>query len=151
MSGWGYALDYAKEIAADEALIAHLTSDAVVHAARTLIPQAQLDRPNWDLSSIFVFGLITYKAEGLLDRAAIFGLSREDMRAFVDAYDDRATSEVWDVVGDPVPGDYARGRKIAARFDNFDLYTEPRRVKALKHARTALARHKRNRAKWGGK
>jgi hypothetical protein len=147
MSGWGYKINYAASIRDDEARIAHLTSHVCILIARELLPEAQLAYPtftNWS-----VYFIITHKVDGVLERAARLGLTREDVRAW--AYvvsDDR--SALWDVLGDTQKGDHTRGRVIDDRFDlyAFDVLSETDRRKALSKARASLARHKRNAEKF---
>jgi len=146
--GWGYAIDYAKEIAADQARIAHLSSEACIRASRELLPEASAAFP--DFSDWDVYYLITHKPEGIELRAAVFGLTLEDIRAWAylcDSQDDA----LWAVVGDHRPGDYARGQAVDARFSRyvFDVWPEAARRRALSKAKASLARHKRNAEKHG--
>ncbi len=145
--GWGYKIDYAKAIREDEARIAHLESPMCVRAARELLLEASLAYPTW--TSWDVYGLITYKLSSIAERAAIFGLTLEDVRAwaFV-ANEERGI--IWSVLGDEQKGDYARGQAIDDRLGchAFDVLSEKDRRAALSKARGALARHKRNAEKF---
>ena len=115
-----------------------MTSEAVITVAQKLLPEAKLSYP--DFSSWDVYYLITYKVEGMAERAAVFGLTLDDVRGMALVSDER-NDAVWDVVGDDVPGDYTRGEKASARLNHhaFELYTEDQRKKALSKARTALS------------
>jgi hypothetical protein len=146
--GWGYAIDYVKEIAADQARIAHLSSEPCIRASRELLPEAQAAFPDfadWD-----VYYLITYKPEGVAARGAVFGLTLEDVRAWAYLYDSQDDA-LWALLGDHQPGDYARGKAIDARLGRyaFDVWSEADRRKALAKAKAALARHRRNAEKHG--
>lgn len=149
MSGWGYSIDYPASIREDEARIAHLSSQACVRVARELLPEASAAYPshsNWD-----AYQLVTYKPEGIEARAAVFGLTLADVRAWA-YFVDEGREEVWGVLGDEQKGDYAIGKVIDARLEGhaFEVYTEEARRKALIKARASLGRHKRNAEKFGG-
>lgn len=146
LGGFGYAIDYAKEIAADEARIAELSSDLFVRIARELMPAAEAACPNyrgWN-----AYQLLTYSAEGAPARAAVLGLSLSEARAWVyfcnDAPEDFG-------LGDVQTGDYAVGHAVDKRLDRIWGYTEAERKKALAKAKASLARHRRNAAKQGWK
>lgn len=144
--GWGYKIDYAKAIAADEARIAWLSSEMCARIAQELLPGARLAFP--DYVGWTAYQLITYRADGILGRAAAFGLTPDDIRAlaFV-SNEDR--QDIIGVVGEPISGDYARGKTVAARCDAIDIHTESQRIAALSKAKADLARHKRNAVKDG--
>lgn len=147
---WSYALDYDKEIANDEAAIA--LYDGPVTRAIT----ASLD----DVERAFkgqtgyydAFSWLWYKPELVISRAAILGLSDDDLCALaryqdtgrepehVQAYSDRCTREV-----------YARARvpMLVKRLEEVQVLLEDERLKLLKKAKTARARHIRNKAKYG--
>lgn len=148
---WSYALDYDKEIANDEAAIA-LYEGPVTRAI-----VASLD----DVERAFkkqtgyydAFSWLWYKPELVAARAAILGLSDDDLCALaryqnmgrepehVLAYSDRCTREV-----------YARARVpvLVKRLEDVLVLLEDERLRLLKKAKTARARHIRNKAKYGG-
>jgi hypothetical protein len=148
MGGWGYIIDYDKAIREDEARIAHLSSEASIRASRELLPEARAALPDFDGWDVYY--LVTYKPEGVAARAAVFGLTLEDVRAWAylcDSQDDA----LWALVGDPQPGDYARGKAVDDRLGRyaFDVWSEADRRRALSKAKAALARHKRNKDLYG--
>jgi hypothetical protein len=138
---WGYAIDYGKEIAADEKQVAQLTDPLVALVSQELLPRAMKAYPGSVPSQWNLYQLLAYPVEGRRERAARFGLSMDDLRALSVYENDDTFGEV------PKPGDYARGEALGKQWADFPVYTEEQRVKALRGARAALARHKRNKAK----
>lgn len=146
--GWGYSIDYAATIREDEARVAHLSSEACVRVSRELLPEASAAWPafsSWD-----AYLLVTYKPEGMEARAAVFGLTIADVRAWA-YFTDETREDVWRDLGDAQKGDYAIGKAISGRLDHytFEVYSEEGRRKALTKAKAALSRHKRNAEKHG--
>lgn len=141
---WGYAIDYDKEIAVDEKQVAQLTDSLTVLASQELLPQAMKAYPGSVVSQWNIYQLLAYPAEGRRERAARFGLSMDDLRALSVYENDDTFGEA------PEPGDYRRGEAIGKQWADFPVYTEEQRVKALRGARAALARHRRNKAKHAG-
>ncbi len=144
--GWGFPIDYDKEIAADQARVAHLSSELSIRISRELVPDFIAAYPSYGL--LEPYRLITYKIDGLAERSAVLGLTLEDVRAWA-YFCDEDRLEVWGLLGDEQKGDYARGAAIDKRFDYrvFETYTEEKRKKALSKARADLSRHKRNKEK----
>ena len=149
MNRWSYSIDYDKAIAEDERAIARLSSPECVRVSRVLLPAALAAYPQSTWSDWDVYHLVTYAPDGLEGRAAAFGLSLADARAWA-FFCDEGREEIWTVLGDEQAGDYAKGRAIDARLDRcaFDVLPEDKRKKALAKAKASLARHKRNKSKW---
>jgi hypothetical protein len=139
--GFGRAIDYGKEIALDQARIAHLSSEACIRASRELLPET----PFRGFDAWSVYHLITYKPDGLELRAAVFGLTLSDIRAwayFCYSQDDA----LWAVLGKRQLDDFTHGQNVDACFghDVFEVLTEGNRRFALSKAKASLARHRRN-------
>jgi hypothetical protein len=139
---WGHAIDYDKEIAADEKLVVQLTDPLTIFVSQELLPQAMQAYPGSIASQWSFYQLLAHPVEGRRERAARFGLSMDDLRALSVYENDDAFDEA------PKPGDYARGEVLGKQWEDFPVYTEEQRTKALRGARAALARHKRNKAKY---
>lgn len=150
--GWGFKVDYDLAIKQDEDLIARLTRlidnrwfkpaamvlDGVTHDLRpystTLVDLALMDVSGTAVQ----LGL---SIDDLADLACT--LHRDNRQAQLDG------SVVMLNIG--TPGAYKRGDAIADRICAIwdgDLNDEETTRKILKHAETALARHKRNQAKY---
>jgi hypothetical protein len=145
---WSYALDYDKEIASDEARIA--LYDGPVTRAIT----ASLD----DVERTFkkqtgyydAFSWLWYKPELVTARAAILGLSDDELCALaryqdtgrepehVQAYSARYTRQAGVQVA-----------PLVKRLEEVEVLLEEERLKRLKKAKTDRARHIRNKAKYG--
>lgn len=141
---WGYAIDYDKEIAEDERLIAQLTDPLTVLVSQELLPRALKAYPGSIASEWTLYQLLAHPVEGRVERAALFGLSMDDLRALSVYENDDAFGEA------SKPGDYPRGEVLGKQWADFPVYTEDQRAEALRVARAALARHRRNKAKSAG-
>jgi hypothetical protein len=152
--GWGFKLDYDKEIAADEKLIAQLTriiENGWFHPT-TMIQ----DGSPRDISGNYA-GLTTLVFMDIGRMAPQLGLSLADLSDLAWAVDqdpscvqlDGSTVELPEPVQ---PGAYKRGKAIADRLVALwegDLYPEALAKKVLKKAKTDRSRHKRNKLKYG--
>lgn len=163
--GWGYAIDYDKAIAADEAEIAAYSSEFAKVVA------AECDR----LASAHV-AAGTVWLEELLERSAAVraasGLTNDQIRAYLvrcyeggGAYAREITSDDTVAAGlGPIVdwrADWIAGNELLKQpcplhpgmkwGDNPYGFTEESRVKWLKRAKTHLSTHKRNKAKYGTK
>lgn len=133
INSWGYAIDYDKAIAEDEKAIAMYER---IIAGRWFLPAGQSSCFLWELA--------------LLDEtiAAGLDLSRADL-ANLAAYME-ANLPIADESGRDW---YSRGEEIDQRLQELCpdmLLTEEKAREALKFHKTRLARHKRNKAKFGG-
>jgi hypothetical protein len=137
---FGYAIDYNKEIELDNSRIAQLTNPLMLKVATELLPEAMATFP--DFRSWDVFSLIDYKREGRYERAAAFGLTRDDLRA-LNVFSGTPGPFAADD-GEPQSGDFTRGEGVALNWMNFEVLTIAEHKKALAHARASLARHLRN-------
>lgn len=152
--GWGYKLDYDKEIAADEKLIAQLTriiESGWFHPATMIKDGAARDISNyWVGLTALVFMDVARVAPQL-------GLSLADLSDLAYAIDHEFScpqldGSVVELPEEVQPGAYKRGKVIADRIVALwegDLYPEAMAQKVLKKAKTDLARHKRNKLKYG--
>lgn len=132
---FAYRIDYASAIAEDERTIAHLT-DPLTIAAAAMLAIAAPRFPHFNAWS--VYSLVTTNPAN----AAAFGLAADDVRAWRVFSGDGIAAEIQ-------PGDHRRGAELDAKWATFTVYTDLERADALKKARTALARHRRNATKWG--
>lgn len=143
---WAYKINYDDAIKADEKLVAKYESPALLACIADFLPE-EWESIKWGHCYNVPFVIFnTHNLLGLdraLQRAAFFGLSKDDARALCFFY----FSEYDGFLGDAQPGDYARGSAIAAKWEGFRVVTEEERSKYLKNAKTSLARHKRNKAK----
>lgn len=143
---WAFRIDYPREIAADEAEISQLTEPGYVAACRLVTDEEaphlrQLHALEW---VAFGWSKELRSAVEIELRAGLLGLTVAELA-------DYGRFAEWETLPAEVErqGVYRRGEAVAKRFDGLVLRSEPERVGALKHARAALARHKRNAAKYG--
>lgn len=136
-ASFGYAIDYDKEIAIDEARIAHLSSCAVVEIAK-LIEVVHGIYPDYQCDTVYalVLGLPEHMRQWL---ATLLGVPADSLRTWAVANE---------YMGDTRPGDHSVADGLDKQFASFDICTESARTKALSKARSDLARHKRNKAKY---
>ena len=139
---FGYALNYAKEIATDEKLLARLERARDAGWVKTCDPSYSY-----------------WLCDLMLDRAEIataFGLTAEDRAALADARDlteeDFLARDIPRIQPSESPGSwYRRGdvilKRILFAWDG-DLYTATELKKQISHAKATLARHRRNKRKY---
>ena len=143
--GWGIKIDYAKAIAEDRAQVALYDGALMraISASLTTEEQAWVSQNGYYGVSGWVVRYPALRA----DRAAVTGVALEEhvCAALVEE------SDPPDLKSDPEPeGWYRRGRACQDRFKHVgEIVTEEKRRKLLSKARTDLARHLRNQAKWG--
>jgi hypothetical protein len=143
---WAFKIDYDRAIQDDEKLITRLESPALLACIADFLPEEWENvKQGYCYSAPFVI-LNTYHLLGLdraILRASFFGLSADDARALC-FY---VFSNYDGFLGQAQPGDYARGEEIAKMWQDFRVMSEEDRVKRLKHTKTSLARHRRNKSK----
>jgi hypothetical protein len=145
--GWGFKIDYARDIREDEAHIAHLTNPMCILISRELLPEAQAQYPEY--TGWCVYEILVREPKTMEARAARFDLTLGCIRAWALFLDEDL---VWSKLGDLQKGDYARGEALEARLGRnaFEVLSEQDRRQALAKARASLARHKRNQEKYEG-
>jgi hypothetical protein len=150
-NAFAYKIDYDASIAEDEKQIAALTNPVLVAAAR-FVDAAIARFPDSTSAQWSVLDLVIFDAEGQAERAAVFGLTLDDVRAWRVWMEGSGHNfgDFGATLGPEQPGDVRRGIAVADRWDGFYLCTEAERVAALKVHKTRLARHRRNKAKFGG-
>jgi hypothetical protein len=152
--GWGYKLDYDKEIAADEKLIAQMKriiENGWFHPISIVIDGSVRD------ISTYSCNLMNLVFMDVARVAPQLGLSLADLGDLAYAVDQDPSCAQLDgsvvELPDPVqPGAYKRGKVIADRLSELwegDLYPAALAQKVLKKAKTDLSRHKRNKLKYG--
>jgi len=142
--GWGYKIDYDREIEIDTKEIAHLSDVRVVRLCEIVseilaMPEYAGDSPmSWTIPQL---------AFVRADVAGVLGYSSDDLRALHEA-----TRDPWegDIFGEPKLGDRARGDALLSTLGEFPLYRADVRADLLRKARASLSRHKRNKIKRGG-
>lgn len=149
--GWGFKLNYDREIKADQDLITRMTNlieNRWFHPATMIKDGVAHDISNYSISLIDL-ALMDVKVT-----AAQLVLSLDDLSDLAYAADRNFSQAQLDgnVVELPHenPGAYKRGEVIVDRLEAIwagDLYTEALSRKVLKKAKADLARHKRNKAK----
>lgn len=152
--GWGYKLDYDKEIASDEKLIAQLKR---IIESGWFHPAAMIkDGGVRDISSYWV-GLTALVFMDVARVAPQLNLSLADLSDLAYAIDQEPSCAQLDgsvvELPEPVqPGAYKRGKALADRLCDLwegNLYPETLAQKVLKKTKTDLSRHKRNKLKYG--
>jgi len=163
--GFGYAIDYDKEIALDEVALAAATAPLAQAIAASLTSEelSWMSQGYLRTRGVWLF----YKPETFEVRAALLGLDAYDVAAFARfAMFQDLVREEWvealaaTIIEGPLARDEEWRRCIAARRHAAPRWaslgldervdTAEELEKARKHAQTALARHKRNKAKHGG-
>lgn len=138
--GWGYRIDYDKQIAIDLKEIA--TAERHVPLARALTEEERA-RGDWHLDLVsFLFGNVE-------QRAPLLGLSTADVADLWWYSDMNAGTCDYDAP-EPAKGWYGRGKaiddRLRAQYDNYVL-RDPQKL--LTKLRGALSRHRRNKVKFG--
>jgi hypothetical protein len=157
--GWGYAIDYDKEIALDEAEIARL-DHPVARAVSASLTSEEID---WIESKRYAYTPIDwlwYRPELLRERAAIVRLSPRELELLAALRMDDVTAgheaSSWiSSYAESVLEESSWYREAAAlgkQFENLvgeNIISESRRATLLKKAKSDLSRHRRNKAKHG--
>lgn len=139
-SGWGYKLDYDKEIAIDLKEIA--TAERHVPLAAVLTPEERA-MGTWHLD------LVSFLFRNVEQRAPLLGLSPGDV-ADLWWYSDLSPGAYEYDAPEPTKGWYGRGKIIDDRLrEQYDAYVLSEPQKLLKKLRGALSRHRRNKVKFG--
>lgn len=143
-SPWGYAIDYDKEIVEDERRVAMYDSEMAKAIAASLTPEETAYR------SLTWWDWLFYKPESVSVRSAIVGVHDEELPGLI-LINDLGSLPEWmvQIEDKRKPGDAARAREIAKRLDAIEILSEELRVKLLHKAKTDLARHRRNKEKYG--
>jgi hypothetical protein len=152
--GWGFKLDYDKEIASDEKLIAQLRR---IIDSGWFHPATMVKDGNARDISTYSVCLVDLLFMDVARVAPQLGLSLADLSDLAYAIDQDPSCAQLDgnvvELPEPVqPGAYKRGEVIADRLVQLwegDLYPEALAQKVLKKAKTDLSRHKRNKLKYG--
>lgn len=154
---WAYSIDYDKEIALDEARVTYLSSTVIAIAAMVV-------------EKMFTTG--GYHSEPSLDwlltetpeLAKTFGFTKDQMRVIMCGADlslsDESHALAQQRYGEYQPGDYREGLAFwsGPSIEPGTTWSEwrcPRetgnrgRIAALKHAKSTLSRHRRNKEKHG--
>lgn len=143
-SGFGYAIDYAKAIAEDERVIAYLSSPG----AALIGPVADAHLAEYGSPARSILDLC-YVDRTLGAKLGISDAALRGMAAWADWQE-----EPW---GAGEPGDYpaafaawkTESVEPGVPWERFDPVGEGQRIAWLKRAKASLARHKRNREKFG--
>ena len=134
--GWGFKIDYAKEIAADQANIAAFEAMAAMWALLTEEERVQSREPG----GMPIWYIIVRSDPARLEALGAYPTAPAELAALYDHHMD----------GDLAPGWYQRAealdKSILARF-GIETVTEPRR-ELLAKFKADLARHKRNAIKY---
>lgn len=151
--GWGFKLDYDREIAADSKLIEQLTrliENRRFHPGVMIKAGFPIDISGYSIT------LIDLAFLDVMGTAAQLGLSLldlSDLACVMDREDFAMTQLDGSVVALPeeAQGAYKRGGVLVDRLEKIwsgDLYSEEKSLALLKKAKADLARHKRNKAKY---
>lgn len=152
--GWGFKLDYDREIKFDEALIVSMTTlidNGWFHPTTIVLDGVVIDVRSYHYS------LIDLALADAFGTAAKLGLTVDDLGdiARTRHRDHRLHQLDGSVVvtsETATPGAYQRGDKLLERIVSIhegELPDEATAHKILKKAKADLARHKRNKAKYG--
>jgi len=142
---WWRPIDYDKEIAQDEKNIADMSNPLTALVSRELLPAALKAYPESTVESWSLYHILAYPVVGRRERLERFGLSMDDLRAWANVLDDRE-------FGEELPhnrASFKRGDELARQWEWFQVMSEPTRLKVLRGAKASLARHKRNKEKFG--
>lgn len=145
---WGYAIDYDKEIAIDAAEVARLESP--VQRAVSAMTTGETKYIHDDVPQWLLFDGSALSAEQVRSRATVLGMSDQDIRdlaAFCEFEDCLPAA----LAGDASPNWYTRGKAICDQLETHQLRLVPEQARktALRHAKSNLARHRRNKSKYG--
>jgi hypothetical protein len=141
---FGYAIDYDKEIADD------LANLALVDSAEQRAISAETTEPwPWDMTA----WLLADGEAGYLRRAAIFGLSDGDrvclLQYLLDNLADARLPWALPYLEERVRDLYTRGGRLLTRLEQYQVITEKHRKQLVAKLKTTLARHRRNKARFG--
>lgn len=153
LGDFGYAINYDKEIAKDERQIAYLTSDFAQRVGAWVDGQRAIGRQPTDVSDVFV------NAPEIFSET--LGLVTDDLRALWVYLSSECDPEkiAKDQFGPEQNGDYQRGILLlrlpvffpldADTWQDWRCMGEGGRKDALRLAKAAISRHKRNQPKFG--
>ena len=144
-SGWGYALDYNAEIAADEVEVARLSSEAAIVASA------------WNTKHVMqatALDVLFSSPAGVFERAALMGIEVEELAEIYVSVDADDYSGYYETMTErpSLPlrvGARKRGDVLVDLLASLWPGTEKQRAAALTKAKARLARHKRNASKYG--
>lgn len=144
-TGWGFKIDYVAAIRNDEKEIADLTREIANGWYQTELPTNNADFPTWTANTLL--DLVFY-VPGAAVRMELSATDVADLAWYCEVEPDRL------VHGELPPetkgrAGYDRGKALAEKLDHVIQKNEAMAKKALKRAKTALARHKRNQLKYG--
>jgi hypothetical protein len=140
--GFAYQIDYAAAIADDERVIAaHTSPEAIVISTYLDTLEARM-RDRFSTGRDYVLAAFV----GVAERAAKIGLEGEELAAFLVFTE---ASEFDAFPADQRAGRYHLGKIADARVGQIPACDTATRKAVIKHAKAALARHKRNRAEYG--
>lgn len=150
-SGFGYKIDYDRAIANDERMVARLTDPTLIAASATM---TEAEWAIYETRHMDVVWWASMDPARTDERLAILGLTRDDARdmclaIYNDGWDDPLFAASLGRI-DPSAGNYRNGMDLAERFKDFynDLDRPAKRAECLRAAKTSLARHRRNKAKY---
>jgi hypothetical protein len=149
--GFGYAINYAKEIAYDQSMIDILSNPTLIAVCALVTDNtfASLEPWEWLVNDNAQDGILPVKQ--IASRANLFGLTLQnvsDLMAYLDMGEIPGLPEVskdW----------YKQGKEMQAKISTIFtpafpyVMTEAKRKKALAKYKSDLARHKRNQLKNG--
>lgn len=139
-SGWGYRIDYDKEIANDLKEIT--ATERHVQLAQVLTAEERA-MGDWHLD------LASFLFRNVEQRAPLLGLSTTDVADLWWYWDLNAGTCDYDTP-EPANGWYGRGARIEERLrEQYGSYVLRDPQKLLKKLRGALSRHRRNKVKFG--
>jgi len=141
--GFGRAIDYDDAITMDTRRIAQLTDPLAALVSQHLLPTALTHYPRLSSEQFDLYAVIAYPSQGRAERAALFGLSADDLRDWAAVRDDPDFGE------DYTSANCRHGEQIERQWADFPVCTEVQRIAWLKKARASLARHVRNKALYG--
>jgi len=137
VSPWAYAIDYAVAIREDEAEIARLSDPRL---AAVLAEMGADERSYFNHGAGDVYRFVTWRPERREARAAIFGLSEQDIRGLAAVTDS-------DPPFPTTPADWKHGKTLVPAFEGFSFPSSAERVKAdLRRVKARLATHRRKAA-----
>ncbi len=137
---WARKINYDESIAEDERCIAMYDSET----ARAISASLTSDEINW-ISQGYLWHGPRFALHNVERAGRIFRLTPEDL-AYLAA---RMDEQVPGLPAIPPHGWYARGDEIQKRLEYVVVMPEEKRAAAVKRAKTDLARHRRNKVKFG--
>ena len=134
--GWGYKLNYDREIETDLQEIAQVERHVPIAATLTEAERAM---------GSFALGIHHWLMADVSTRAPLLGITESDAHDLAWYWDSGLPEST-----EPAPGWYGRAEAISKRLsEQFGDYVIRDPAEFLKKLRTRLARHRRNKAKFG--